>query len=367
MDYVVSSYHINVGPGDSAIHVLAGRDNNGQRTLLHAVLIDGGKRFAGPSNLFRVIEKLQQDFACPGGRFRFDSIVVTHWDSDHYGGVITLLANDIGAQMGPNVDPTKIMCRYMKYHDAAADPPGTYSNCLTTFYAPHWEESDSPIGGKKRHPSLVRAGTPGQYTVGINIFKAFSKNGNGGGQVLLAQLCRLCTVPQEYIGRELFTGTVLPRQPYANPTEMRKAYQDAILSVDPDNFYRAAPGLFILAGDAICIGTDGNPVNSGFVHSPSNRSSIACIILDANADPLHYFSGDAECDVDRTLAAWINPIPGSLVTPLMKLSHHGSSYNTPIELIKALNPANVVLSAGTQYGHPRESCPRCAVVTKKIN
>lgn len=95
----------------------------------------------------------------------------------------------------------------------------------------------------------------------------------------------------------------------------------------------------------------------GFVDkhdSKSNRSSIACIIMDISGKPLHYFAGDAEFDLDTTLAKWINPKDKKFSIRALKLSHHGSVTSNPMAMFTALRPANIVISAGVQHGHPSQ-------------
>lgn len=84
----------------------------------------------------------------------------------------------------------------------------------------------------------------------------------------------------------------------------------------------------------------------------SNRSSIACLIMDYDGKPLHYFAGDAEHDVDTALAKWINPNDKNFSIPAMKLSHHGSVTSNPEKMFTALRPANIIISAGESHGHP---------------
>lgn len=88
--------------------------------------------------------------------------------------------------------------------------------------------------------------------------------------------------------------------------------------------------------------------------SPSNRSSIACLIIDYTGKPLHYFAGDAEYDMDTALATWINPNDKKFSIPVMKLSHHGSVTSNPPKMFTTLRPANIIISAGDRHGHPSE-------------
>jgi hypothetical protein len=107
----VHSYHINVDHGDSAIHLLV--TNATPHQILSAVLIDGA-RPGHEADICRVIRHIRQSrqYDCSLQRndddlqtMRFDSIVVTHWDIDHWGGIKALLENDLRAQLQALVAP----------------------------------------------------------------------------------------------------------------------------------------------------------------------------------------------------------------------------------------------------------------------
>lgn len=94
--YGVNSYQINVGGGDSAIHVLF--ELAGPK-ILSTVLIDGGVdrdanlNIKSPySQILRTLDNVQLDLN-PGvsaayEQLKLDAIVITHWDSDHVMGKI---------------------------------------------------------------------------------------------------------------------------------------------------------------------------------------------------------------------------------------------------------------------------------------
>ncbi|KAI8722382.1 hypothetical protein NCS52_00381900 [Fusarium sp. LHS14.1] len=85
-DYDVLSFFINVGAGDSAIHILRQRNTENVEA---AVLIDGGR-----STSQRCIEgAIHTIRAALNRNFQFTSIVVTHWDEDHYAGLMHMLYN----------------------------------------------------------------------------------------------------------------------------------------------------------------------------------------------------------------------------------------------------------------------------------
>ena len=101
----VHTYHINIDVGDSAIHLLV--DETPPATVHRAVLIDGGEDTDTVIQIEKVIKLIEDSYrfdsngqlpsttAC----LRFDSIVITHWDGDHYGGVLALLLRGYHTQV----------------------------------------------------------------------------------------------------------------------------------------------------------------------------------------------------------------------------------------------------------------------------
>ncbi|KAJ8122927.1 hypothetical protein ONZ43_g1001 [Nemania bipapillata] len=108
----IHSFHISVPVGDAAIHLLCDTTpaQGGKPEVHSAVLIDGGKpqekgaeaikgviRYVNDKYAFT--ESFADPFAPEGAQppfprsLRFDSIVITHWDEDHYLGVLGLLAD----------------------------------------------------------------------------------------------------------------------------------------------------------------------------------------------------------------------------------------------------------------------------------
>lgn len=91
--------------------------------------------------------------------------------------------------------------------------------------------------------------------------------------------------------------------------------------------------------------------------TPNNQASIACIILWGDQQLSHYFAGDLDDPREVLLAEWTgadgSPEKGKCVTS-MKAGHHGSYSSTPPEMLKAFSPENIIVSAGADFGHPRE-------------
>ncbi|KAF2465819.1 uncharacterized protein BDR25DRAFT_378525 [Lindgomyces ingoldianus] len=98
----VHSWHININAGDSAIHLLVNEGTTPKPTILGCVLIDGGKGANEKIKTIKdVIAKIEKDYTLPAGdlNLKFDSIVITHWDVDHWEGVVNLLVDDLSTKL----------------------------------------------------------------------------------------------------------------------------------------------------------------------------------------------------------------------------------------------------------------------------
>ncbi|KAL0631498.1 hypothetical protein Q9L58_009635 [Maublancomyces gigas] len=351
----VTSYHINIGTGDSAIHVLenqtTGKDPKG---YLHAVLVDGGLQ-AASTVLKSAIELISKNYL-KDGVIKFDAIVVTHWDTDHYQGIVKLLQDDFRDQLKANdkLDKKTLRSTYMKYDK---------DDCLTTFYAPYWGNTDAKgIKGPFKGLGCNDKGPIALLNIELN-----AKDSVLG----VCKLCYCAEGDNGYLGRELFTTSVCGQGPFTSPLALREAYN--LLN----GAEKSLPGLFCIGGDEKEILKGGTPesgsfggaaaghlgraapmMGSGFGvidkrDTPSNRSSMVCVILDPAGIPLHYFSGDADWETDKSLSGWVklgrNKGWG---IPVMKLSHHGGTGNNPISMFDNLQPSCVIISAGDKHKHP---------------
>ncbi|KAF4473522.1 transcriptional activator srcap [Fusarium agapanthi] len=145
-EWVVHSFHINVGTGDSAIHIRA-KASFTQPTPTYVydrvVLIDGGDgNDAGYNRMQELISGLPSLYTNkPVARMLpLDAIVITHWDTDHWVGISRLMINN---QSKAGKIP------FLKSKDEG----------LTTIYAP---DAYFPNGCNFR----LETGTPPTITLG---------------------------------------------------------------------------------------------------------------------------------------------------------------------------------------------------------
>lgn len=102
--YSLDHYHFNVGQGDGAIHILSLQPPPGSTdkpTILQASLLDGGtgKGKDMIEDVQGFIREHYKKFYKPYGDapdyvLKFDSLVISHWDDDHYSGVLQLVLMD---------------------------------------------------------------------------------------------------------------------------------------------------------------------------------------------------------------------------------------------------------------------------------
>ncbi|PPJ51887.1 hypothetical protein CBER1_09060 [Cercospora berteroae] len=86
----------------------------------------------------------------------------------------------------------------------------------------------------------------------------------------------------------------------------------------------------------------------------TNAASIITILVWTDGHMSHYSAGDAQWEIENNIIAWIqggkNPFQ---CIRAVKLSHHGASYSTPLDLIRTFRPRSIIASAsGEDFGHP---------------
>jgi hypothetical protein len=89
----------------------------------------------------------------------------------------------------------------------------------------------------------------------------------------------------------------------------------------------------------------------------SNHSSIACFVAWGDGQLSHYFGGDLDDEFEEEIVDWTSTdgtwVNSKCVTSV-KASHHGSHGSFPADMFINFNPENIVISCGTDYGHPRK-------------
>jgi hypothetical protein len=378
MSYGVDSLHINIGVGDSAIHLLVrhpekkGPSSHDEEkpTIVRACLIDGGTSDKTKEIIKKTIDDIKSNYDMPNhgckdpGYMKFDSVVVTHWDDDHYGGIVQLIKDDLKDQFdklasGRGVGKPKewlsgemgnAKCRYFRYKDDQKK-----SDHKTTFYAPYWSEKykkklkrtqDCPDELKEKDDLLMYE----------DIFKR-TNGGEGKDEnvpIAVGELCRLC-YDTDVVGTNLFNNKNLPSKnqwgKIKSPAELSVAMKEGTKVKGG----RAPVGIYCIASHFNMLGYgDAREQNPRIfledkVESKTNQSSICAVVLwsKPKVKVTHYFAGDATFDIEKRAALWVND-----TVPNMKLSHHGASTSTPIGMLEDFSPDNIIISAGSMHFHP---------------
>lgn len=354
--YGINSIHINIGQGDCAIHLLIENPRDVRPIIHRATLFDGGE--GDSNNISRIkntIAAIQRDYTLPSGTLKFDSVVVTHWDSDHYKGVLKLIEEDLGAQLPKEPKPDevdKLLCRYFKYDGNDRKKP------QTTFYAPYWTGTakEKPAGSRKRprgsgddRPETLReqATTKGLMDFQYNRLRT---------KVWFNGICKLSYEPAEMLGVNFLTNVKLNAGvAYKNVTTPKLLI---------DNVAHSYPvGIFCVSSRGAVLG-DADPPFTVFAidekNDEKNWHSVCAVVLWKDTEHIsHYFAGDAMYITERKIKEWVGR--GKVTTvPSMKLSHHGAATSTPTDLLAQFQLVNMIVSAGSSpnYGHPRMCSPR---------
>lgn len=295
--YAVDSFHINIGTGDAAIHLLVeSSDPSGvsdpdpgatpKPTILRSALIDGGEyqKNVGASDIRDTIANIKKRYELGvrdsegDGRMRFDSIMVSHWDSDHYGGVKKLLEDDFTDMLEAYKSLTTAeqkreleakQSRYCRYGKADK------SVLLTTFYAPYWDEdfkNGDPLT-KKRKPAkapakastpdnpveLQREGaTPDKYTLRFDYTLVKESKSVPGVTANIGQLCNIRSETHDVIGSNILdNGNLVSRgskklfRDIARPIQLVDELKGTQLE-DPSDF--APVGIYCIASKGYVMG-----------------------------------------------------------------------------------------------------------------
>lgn len=365
----VHSYHYSVGAGDAAIHLLVDASVS-QPRVQGAVLLDGGRAVGFPI-LKEGIRRLSSQYNCgsdSAGRplpLRFNSIVISHWDDDHCGGIIKLMLSDLQEKAGHGTPTKDLKSSYCKYN-ASGEP-------ITILYAPYWLQASSSTKKPAKQDAYQRPGLWRRYkdsaTKQPYVNMCVDKYDDDKDWV--QKVARLCTETGYrsadkrvgMLGRNFFyNGDGMPLRSEDDPahiTDVTTLIKHMTLANQPGLFCIGADSMLVDKGDVQAKLPPGGVDEPGVIDAGGdtavNRSSIICIIVHSNGSVLHYFGGDAAYESEQYLPEWLTKNGGKLNTeiiPVMKLGHHGAATSSPINLLDLFMPQYVFVSSGSQYGHP---------------
>jgi hypothetical protein len=401
--YELHSFHINIGTGDCSIHLLVDinddSDDNGERKkqgrIHQAILVDGGEGTNKPVvSITKTMETITDTYNLPvkDEKLMFDSIIVTHWDRDHWAGMIGLLGSDLATSYDPNVaairDTKLSLLRYIN-----GDP-------ATILYAPTWKiqtktvfESDKktpkkdPTTGK----NMKTESGPSKY-LEADPPVTDKRYGSTKSQEVYMKLSpwklkkQLGVIPRTDWPKVLLLKTGTDNLLGINflnrnlPTARDQIHSPKILLAhNPLDNDLNQPGIYCVAVNGKGFDWVVKPPSTkikktvgivDLVDKPSSSSgyrknyiSICCLVMWKNGRLSHYFAGDATWDVEEKVMEWTGTNGGkgsdepafTKAIACMKASHHGAVNSTPLKILDNFSPRHIIVSGGAtiKHFHPR--------------
>jgi hypothetical protein len=345
MPYRVDSFHINVGAGDGAIHILSSDPASlfSNRVVERAYLMDGG-RTSAIGYIRQTVWWIEQNFKCqgPNNTLLFDAFVVTHWDGDHYQGIIGYMNEEMNQSYYDNEgQPDWVTIPRARYK--LAPNSDSHGDPESFLYAPWWPAGNGFWGDMMGWR--------------VDATNSMLQGALQGGNVA-SRLLKVRCGHEQLLGRNLFMHDVDDRSfkdHWASMTSLVSLMCSGNPIGNPNTLlwnHKPFPAMYCIAANRRALH---DPDLDVAAHTAKNMSSLVFIIvwneLNASGQPhvSHYFAGDAHDTLELKLSAWM----GTRTTS-MKLSHHGSSSSNPPDNFLNLNPENIVVSAGNEYGHPRK-------------
>ncbi|KAM0426071.1 hypothetical protein ACHAPT_008702 [Fusarium lateritium] len=346
--YTFESFHINVGAGDGAIHLLtaAPRNQDPRRVVVRAFMVDGGRSQA-LGKIQETVRWIEQKHHCPSPYYEdntsylmFDAFVITHWDGDHCEGLLDYLKQDLRWPIFANQPDQRYLsrARYSVGNNNVPGQPHLPKTPRSFVYTPWDWQAHAGAFFKNIDGNLASNFNANNNTwMGINLLAVRT------GPAALLGLNLLVSGQQDGLKKD-FTqmGTL---ENLLNYNKISPPLEGMVENA------AALPAMYCVAAGGWTLTLTDIPQ---LHHTPKNMSSIAFIVVWEEPNKVtryitHYFGGDAPGNLEVDLATWM----GDYKPASMKLSHHGSASSNPIANFAKWNPKNIVVSAGKQYGHPR--------------
>jgi hypothetical protein len=304
----VHCFHININIGDAAIHLRVSPvtptpptpinpnppSPTKQFSVDRAVLMDGGKNSTfSVDQIDKTIAYIETKYDIPGGKLLFDSIVLTHWDDDHYGGLFRLIQYRSSSSADGKQKST---CAFMKYNADTHLPE-------TVMYVPYWVNpgytetdykeiqntmwilpnfDDFMAQDDEQYPAVTLPVTPDSGSLAK--MKYLSLHAGGffkppsnpppGHEAALRGICKVVATADELIGRDLFDHS-LPADGTSATWTAFKDYKALVAAHGRSE--NGVPGLYCIGADRQQItkpaaGSTGGGVGGSDGHGSSIRA-----------------------------------------------------------------------------------------------
>ena len=323
-------------------------------------MIDGGD--GGQiriNNIKRVIERIEEKYNLKKGGLKLDAMVITHWDHDHYYGLLRLLEQDLNQAATTTIGGRKLLeVSFLKYDKG---------NPQSILYIPYPQIVGTP---KIVYSPSPPTGTTGEFGFDtkdgrrMRICKYLADMPEKPQYSILDDKPKVLdsTDESELIGRDLFTNekpTLAQVVSATNPKALADAHSATM------------PGLYCVAANNRYLKGEKKSDDLTKGGTSKNRSSIVCMIIREDGTMSHYFAGDAYQDLEAKVIDWTRLKPLELdpatseppsVKPtlqeriaIVKASHHGAATSTPITFCQTYKPMFFVFSSGNKHRHPSKS------------
>ncbi|KAF2657052.1 hypothetical protein K491DRAFT_348351 [Lophiostoma macrostomum CBS 122681] len=310
MAWRVDSYFINVGLGDGAIHILFNEASNG---IHKAILVDGGVK-PGATQLKHAILKVEKLYGITKpDRLEFDAVVVTHWDEDHFQGMMEMIWQGF---FGPGKDK------------------GTHISLQNTvFYCP----DKSKESATDTLYTFKNSGGMEQISI------RRSTDANSDAKLVCKAVCGTECLGIDFFSGQKFDGDIAAKL----KTHFAKEKKD---NNEPKN----RPIMLCVGADLVRI--DGEDMEKGRT-TPKNASSIMATLMmwdpSTKRPRVHlYTGGDAEEWQENEMLDWLETVlHKDIKIDAIKAGHHGSHFATTARFFDH-DIDWFVYSAAEDYGHP---------------
>ncbi|KAK6343125.1 hypothetical protein TWF718_008498 [Orbilia javanica] len=319
--WTVDNWQVPVPLGDCSVHLLL---CNGR--IRRAFIMDGGKKADQVDPKSAILDTLELIDDKYGKYWSLNKWVVTHWDEDHYQGVLDLLLSD-----------EKNLTR--KHHEDVGSK--VKKSFRTAYFGKNprlYSGADYNLGvkksGKKDIPPLVEK-------MSKLVPEYFDDTKYKFGESLIGL--------DLFTGRSCFKGGVKPDLDFSSVEEALE--------------FKDAPHFTVLGASGYAVGPK-SKILGPFQENPKeiskNETSILSL-LHWGKESAYFTGGDgnprAELEAIMPFLEKYKMLPVNTY----KLDHHGSSKeniyqtaasNPEIELIRRLQAPNLLVTPGNQYGHP---------------